>query len=245
MIATPAKKERALLDLFGRWSDCEKCPLAKTRTNIVFPDGNPDADVAVIGIGPGETEDNEGAPFVGESGLIVNDYLKDVQLSRQELFIMNIVQCRPMSYGKNVFGKVVAENRDPTQPEKDACRELWEEALYIVDPLLVIAMGKPAVQEVTRKRSITMGEAAGKIDRCTIQGRVAPVTYPVMCMYHPAFLARSGNTYQGGPWHQALVAWQRAVHFLDQLRNAYRGTEMPKRPFKREDMFLIDTGGVS
>jgi hypothetical protein len=134
------------------------------------------------------------------------------------------------------------ENRDPTPLEREHCRPMWEEVLYLIDPLLIVAMGKPAVQEVTGRRSVTMREAQGKIDRCIIKRRAAEVTYPVMCMYHPAFLSRSGDTYQGGPWHQELIAWRRTAYFLDQLRSLYHGTPMPDRGFTEEEMFLIKGG---
>jgi uracil-DNA glycosylase family 4 len=233
------EKKSKLFDLIERWQGCKKCSLHETRTNIVFPSGNPDADVVVIGIGPGEDEDLNGLPFIGASGDILSDYLKEINFDRDELAIMNIVGCRPTATGKDKFGRDRVENRDPTLPERAACRPMWEEALYIIDPLLIIAMGKPAVQEVTRKRSVTMGEVQGRIDRCTITGRVIDITYPVLCTYHPAYLARSGNVYKGGPWHQTLIAWQRAIYFLDRLRHIYRGEEIPKRPWKEKEMSLI------
>ena len=153
---------------------------------------------------------------------------------------MNIVQCRPFNYVQDFkTGRKKQENRDPSQPEREACRPLWQEMLYIVDPLLVVAMGKPSILELTSKRSTTMGDAQGLIDRCTIQGRAGSVTYPVMGMYHPAFLSRSGNMYRGGPWHKAMIAWRRAVHFVDQMRHAYYETPMPDRGYTRDQMFMI------
>lgn len=236
-------KREALLDLFSQWENCQKCKLAETRKRIVFGDGNPDADLVVIGMGPGENEDLEGLPFIGESGMIINDYLKELRLSRDEVFFMNIVQCRPFNEVQDFkTGRKKEENRDPTQPERDACRPLWQEMLYIVDPLLVIAMGKPTVIETTGRRSATMGDVQGLIDTCTIRGRAGDVAYPVMCMYHPAFLSRSGNMYRGGPWHKAMIAWRRAVYFLDQMRRLYRDIPTPDRGFERKDMFLIKEG---
>jgi DNA polymerase len=244
-------KERAVLSVFSQWSDCTKCDLGKQRYekhidtsgqagNMVFGDGNVNADMVVIGIGPGENEDIQGCPFIGESGSIMNEYLDNVAMIREELFIMNIVACRPFS--KSIDFKTKRpkeENRDPTPLERETCRPLWQEVLYIIDPLIVVAMGKPAVMEVTGKRSVSMREAQGTVMNCQIPGRALPTNYAVIPMYHPAFLSRSGDTYRGGPWHQALVAWKRAVHFLDQLRNLYSGTPMPDRGIKEEDMFLV------
>jgi uracil-DNA glycosylase family 4 len=251
-----SEKDQAILEVFKQWQDCTKCELGKQREKkridsggysgkMVFGDGDTGADMVIIGIGPGENEDIDGAPFTGESGNILDEYLEAVRMLRKELFIMNIVACRPFSKVLDFKTKREREeNRDPTQAERDACRPLWQEVLYHIDPLLVVAMGKPAVMEVTGKRSIGMRSANGYIDRCTIPGRITPITYPVMSMYHPAYLSRSGDTFHGGPWHQALIAWKRAVYYLDQLRNLYRGTPMPDRGFKEEEMFII-RGGIT
>lgn len=241
MIQRSTKRE-ALLELLHRWEDCKKCKLAKTRKNIVFGKGDPDADLFVMGMGPGENEDIEGVPFIGESGLIINDYLKELKLSRDEIFLHNIVSCRPFNVVKGYDGKEKEENRDPSLLEKEACRPLWQEMLYIVDPLLVIAMGKPTVIETTGRRSVVMGDVQGLIDTCTIKGRVGNVTYPIMCMYHPAFLSRSGNMYRGGPWHKTMIAWRRAVHFLDQMRRLYHDVPIPDRGFSRKEMFMVKEG---
>lgn len=244
-------KEKRVLTLFSEWSGCTKCELGLMREdkyretqgdagNIVFGDGNVDADMVIIGIGPGVQEDGQGCPYVGESGQILEEYLHAVALKREELFLMNIVACRPFSKGIDFKTKLMREeNRDPSPAERAACRPLWQEVLYTIDPLIVVAMGKPAVDEVTGKRAGAMREVQGTVTTCQIPGRVVPTTYTVIPMYHPAFLSRSGDTYRGGPWHHALVSWKRAVLFLDQLRNLYHGTPIPDRGIKKEDLYLI------
>ena len=251
---TYTDKERAVLSIFERWNGCTKCDLGKQREaknkdtagacgNIVFGDGNVDADMVLIGIGPGEQEDKEGVPFVGESGNILDEYLEAVRMQRDELFIMNIVSCRPFSKSIDFKTKrLKEENRDPTPLERERCRPLWQEILYVVDPLVVVALGKPTVMEVTGKRSVTMREMQGMVMTCQIPGKAVMPTYNVIPMYHPAFLSRSGDTYKGGPWHQALISWKRAVYFLDQLRNLYFGTAMPDRGIKEQDLFLLQGG---
>jgi DNA polymerase len=231
------RRANALLEVFSRWDECKKCPLHETRTQIVFPDGNPSADIVVIGISPGEDEDADGAPFVGDSGFVIDDYCKEVRVRKNDMFYMNIVSCRPFSTTRDSFGKKRTENREPSLIERAACRPLWEETLYILDPLLIIAMGKPTIQEVTGQRSINMHQIQGKIKSCTVQGRAKKIVYPVMCMHHPAHLMRSGDIFKGGPWHQTLVAWQRAIYFVDRMRNLYWGEEMPERPFTTKDLF--------
>lgn len=249
-----ADKEQAVLSIFSQWDGCEKCELGVQRKkkytdtsgeagNIVFGDGNVNADMVLIGIGPGEEEDAKGCPFVGESGQILDDYLKAISFPRDDLFIMNIVACRPFSKAIDFKTKrQKEENRDPTPLERERCRPLWQEVLYIVDPLIVVALGKPVVAEVTGQRSASMREVQGTVMTCQIPGKAVPTTYPVIPMYHPAFLSRSGDMYKGGPWDQALAAWRRAVLFLDQLRNLYRGTPIPDRGFKEEDLFMVQGG---
>jgi DNA polymerase len=251
---TYTDKERAVLSIFSQWKDCKKCELGVQRNkkhtntsgevgNIVFGDGNVNADMVLIGIGPGEQEDAQGCPFVGESGQILDEYLDAVRMQRDELFIMNIVACRPFSNAIDFkTKKMKEENRDPTPHEREQCRPLWQEVLYIIDPLIVVALGKPAIAEVTGQRAVSMRDTQGTVITCHIPGKVVPTIYPVVPMYHPAFLSRSGDTYKGGPWHQALVAWKRSVLFLDQLRNLYRGTPMPDRGIKEEDLFLVQGG---
>jgi uracil-DNA glycosylase family 4 len=252
---TYTDKEQAVMEVFSRWEGCVKCELGTLRKQqhedtggqkgvMVFGDGNVDADIVVLGIGPGAQEDRCGEPFVGESGGILDEYLEVAQIDRAEIFIMNVVACRPFSHVMDFkFGREREENRDPTPLERTFCRPLWEEILYIIDPLMVVAMGKPTVIEVTGNRSPNMTNATGKIDRCTIKGKATDITYPVMMMYHPAFLARTGDTFKGGPWHQTMVAWKRTTHLVDQLKNLYFGTAIPDRGFGMEDLFVI-RGGI-
>jgi DNA polymerase len=245
-------KERAVLSVFSKWIDCEKCELGKLRKNkfketsgycgnMVFGDGNVDADMVILGIGPGEQEDQQGLPFVGDSGYILDDYLSHVKMRRDELFIMNTVACRPFSKALDFKTKKLREeNRDPTALESMTCRPMWQDVLYIIDPLVVVSMGKPAVAEAAGKRGVSMRDVQGTVMTCTVPGKAVPVVYTNIPMYHPAYLSRSGDTFHAGPWHQALIAWKRAVYFLDQMRNLYRGTPIPDRGIKEEDMFLGD-----
>lgn len=229
-------KARLLTNLLDQWDDCQKCELAAKRSNIVFPAGNPSADLAIIGIGPGEQEDLQGAPFVGPSGDILTDYLVDARLVENDILILNLVGCRPYDVHTDATrGKIISENRDPTKIELDACKELWQRALYICDPLLIMALGKPTARELTRK-PVTMTTDVGKMRTCTIPGLAGPITYPVIINYHPAFLARSGDTYKGGPWHRSAVVWRRAAVYLDRLRHAYYETPIPNRGFTDEDL---------
>lgn len=232
-------KSARLRELYQRWANCQRCPLHEKRRNIVFGQGNPDADILVLGIGPGEEEDKTGNPFYGPSGEILDEYLEENHYNRADLFLLNIVACRPtIEIVDPKTHRKRTENRDPAPKERESCLPLWLTTLYIVDPILIVALGKPAIMEVSKKRGIQMYKDHGQIQDCEIPGLITPLKYPVMTMYHPAFLARSGDKTYGGVWHQALVDWRRAIYYVDQLRYLYYGEPPPDRGFERIDLFI-------
>lgn len=110
---------------------CEKCDLCKTRTNVVFGTGVPDAEVMLVGEGPGQNEDEQGLPFVGRSGQLLDKYLFSIDLSREtNIFITNIVKCRP------------PENRDPLPSEREACLSYLREQFKLMHPKIVVCLGR-------------------------------------------------------------------------------------------------------
>jgi len=113
--------------------DCKKCALHETRTNVVFGTGNREAEVLFVGEGPGESEDLKGEPFVGRAGLLLDDMLKIIGLSRTDnIYIANIVKCRP------------PKNRDPHNDEREACIG-WLRAQYLlIKPKIVVCLGRIA-----------------------------------------------------------------------------------------------------
>lgn len=118
---------------------CTKCGLCATRTNVVFGDGAPNAEVMFIGEGPGQHEDEQGLPFVGRSGQLLDRYLEAVGLSRStNVFIANIVKCRP------------PQNRDPLPEEWDACLPWLREQFRIIQPKIVVCLGRIAAQRIIR-----------------------------------------------------------------------------------------------
>ncbi|MDL2273100.1 uracil-DNA glycosylase [Oscillospiraceae bacterium OttesenSCG-928-G22] len=117
---------------------CEKCDLAKTRTNVVFGVGNPAAEVLFIGEGPGEQEDLKGEPFVGRAGKLLDDMLKMIGLARDDVFIANIVKCRPPG------------NRDPLPAEQEACMEWLRTQTAMISPKIIVCLGRIAAQKLIR-----------------------------------------------------------------------------------------------
>ena len=242
-------KEAAIISLFQEWDGCTNCELGELRKerhsktqgryrNMVMGDGNVDADIVVIGIGPGEEEDETGMPYIGPSGEILNEHLSKVGILRTDLFLMNVVASRPVSEIEDFKTKRKrVEQRDPSLQEREACRKLWQEVIYLIDPLIIVALGKPAIAEVLGVRAPTLTSMQGRVKTGQIPGRAVPATYTVIPMYHPAYLARSGDVFEKGVWHQSDIAWYRTVYFLDRLRYHYRGTPIPDRGFKRSDLF--------
>ncbi|NLT57400.1 MAG: uracil-DNA glycosylase [Clostridiales bacterium] len=118
--------------------DCRACGLHRTRTNVVFGVGNPRADLMFVGEGPGEQEDRRGEPFVGRAGQLFDLYLDAFGLSRAEVYIANIVKCRPPG------------NRDPLPEEEQACMPYLEEQIRLIAPRLLVCLGRIAAMRLIR-----------------------------------------------------------------------------------------------
>lgn len=118
--------------------NCRECSLWETRTNVVFGVGNQNAEVLFIGEGPGANEDAQGVPFVGRAGHLLDDMLEIIGLKRDDVYIANIVKCRP------------PENRDPLPEEWDACLPWLREQFRIIRPKIVVCLGRIAAQRLIR-----------------------------------------------------------------------------------------------
>lgn len=117
---------------------CTKCGLCETRNNVVFGVGPQDADVMFIGEGPGEQEDLKGEPFVGAAGMLLDDMLSIIDLSRENCYIANIVKCRP------------PRNRDPLETEQDACIGYLRNQVALIQPKIIVCLGRIAAMRIIR-----------------------------------------------------------------------------------------------
>lgn len=148
------------------------CVLAETRTNVVFGSGAPDADVMIVGEGPGQAEDEQGEPFVGRSGQLLASLLGEIGLERSDVYIANVVKCRP------------PRNRDPRADEIDACKGYLRRQVQLVDPLVVVTVGNFSTRLALRTETgIT---------------RLRGAAYPwwgryLVPTYHPAAALRGGD----------------------------------------------------
>ena len=125
-----------LEELKNSLKDCKKCKLCKARQNIVFGVGNPNAEIMLIGEGPGGDEDKQGEPFVGKAGQLMNKAFDVVGIKREEVYIANIVKCRPPN------------NRDPEEDEIQACLDYLRNQVMIIKPKIIVLLGRIALQNI-------------------------------------------------------------------------------------------------
>jgi DNA polymerase len=161
---------QTLADLNRMICTCTKCPLGYTRTNFVFGVGNPKAEIVIVGEAPGAEEDAQGEPFVGRAGQLLNKILEAIRFKREEVYICNILKCRPPN------------NRDPQPEEIDSCEpHLWKQ-LEILKPKMILCLGRIAAH-VLMKTNVSLGQLRGKVHE--YHG------IKLMVTYHPAALLRN------------------------------------------------------
>ena len=165
--------------MFETWEEleksiinCKKCKLCQGRTNIVFGVGNKNADIMFIGEGPGGDEDLQGIPFVGKAGQLMNKAFEGIGIKRDDVYIANIVKCRPPS------------NRDPQIDECDACLNYLRNQVLLVKPKIIVLLGRIALQNILGKES-SITAMRGKW-----QERKGILYMPT---WHPAALLRDEN----------------------------------------------------
>ena len=127
-----------LEQLQARCNECHNCPLGDTRTNLVFGVGNPNADLMFVGEAPGEQEDLSGTPFVGRAGQLLDRYLCVVDIPREDVYIANILKCRP------------PKNRDPLPAEEDACIGYLREQVKLIRPKIIVCLGRIAAMRLIK-----------------------------------------------------------------------------------------------
>jgi DNA polymerase len=149
---------------------CTQCRLAGTRTNVVFGVGDPNADLMFIGEAPGRDEDLQGEPFVGRAGQLLTDIIKAMKLTRDQVYIANVVKCRP------------PENRNPEPDELDACRPFIRRQVELIQPKVIVTLGRFALQSLLEKSYGIMATRGTWLDYNGVK---------VMPTYHPAYLLRN------------------------------------------------------
>jgi len=169
---TKWKKATNLNELFESIHQCTQCPLGLTRTKFVFGEGNPNADIMIIGEAPGKDEDEQGLPFVGRAGQLLTQILESVGIKREEVFIGNICKCRPPN------------NRRPETFEVDKCEPFLHKQIELINPEFIISLGLTSIDTLLKKKH-KMGDIRGEF--FDYHGKKLMVTY------HPAALLRNPN----------------------------------------------------
>lgn len=171
-------------DLVSHARACQRCPLASTRTQVVIERGDRQAPIMIVGEAPGQNEDETGLPFVGRAGQLLDKILASVELTDRDVYICNVVKCRP------------PQNRDPAPAEINACNFYLQEQMRLVNPLIVLLTGKYAMTTILNlKQGITKvrGQWYAQDDRL------------YMPIFHPAYLLRNPSREKGAPkW----LMWQ-------------------------------------
>lgn len=152
--------------------DCKKCKLCQNRINIVFGTGNKETNIMFIGEGPGADEDKEGIPFVGKAGQLMNKALEGLGIKREELYIANIVKCRPPS------------NRVPDDDEAEACLDYLRNQVILIKPKIIVLLGATALKNILGKEYNITTSRGKWIERKGIF---------YMPTWHPAALLRDEN----------------------------------------------------
>ncbi len=153
-------------------SQCRKCELAQTRIQTVFGVGNQQADLLIIGEAPGDQEDQQGEPFVGRGGKLLTSMLQSIGLEREDIYIANILKCRP------------PKNRDPLPCEVECCTPYLQKQITLLQPKIMVAVGRIAAQFLLETKE-ALGRLRGKIYHYGEQQT------PLIVTYHPAYLLRS------------------------------------------------------
>ena len=176
---------------------CRAGPLAETRTKVVFGDGDPDSRLMFIGEGPGADEDTQGIPFVGRAGQLLTQILTAAGISRREVYITNIVKCRP------------PENRVPTPAETVLCDKHLQTQIMLINPALIVLLGNTPARWI-----LQTSEGITKLRGRWFEWRGAAV----MPMFHPSYLLRNASSKEGSPKHLTWLDIQEVKRQWDAVK---------------------------
>ncbi|HPZ81502.1 MAG TPA: uracil-DNA glycosylase [Candidatus Atribacteria bacterium] len=200
MIKSLTSKEELLKEINSEVKKCTLCSLYASRTKTVFGEGNPDALLMFVGEAPGEEEDRTGRPFVGKAGQLLTKIFQSVGLKREEVYITNIVKCRP------------PDNRAPTQSEMDSCFPYLEAQIAIVNPSIIITLGGVSTLYLLGKK-----EPISKLRGQWFDWRGGKKIFP---MFHPSFLLRYASRQPGSPRYLTWEDIQEVKRTYDLLKQS-------------------------
>src|SRR4051794_27082371 len=179
-MSSASERREELKAVWEQARGCQRCPqLASTRNTVVFGSGNADADLMFVGEAPGANEDQQGIPFVGQAGRLLDQLLSEIGLARDDVFVANVLKCRPPG------------NRDPLPQEIDACQAYLFRQLELIEPKVVCTLGNFATK-LLRSDMTGITRLHGRDELRQVGPRVVrlyPLFHPAAALYTPAMLA--------------------------------------------------------
>jgi DNA polymerase len=184
-----AERREALKVLYHDARACVRCPLHQTRTQVVFGNGNANADLMFVGEAPGANEDRMGLPFVGAAGKLLDKLLAEIDLTRDDVFVANVLKCRP------------PDNRDPHPNEIEACRSYLEKQIELIEPIVICTLGNFSTK-LLRADTTGISRLHGRAEEALIGARAVrlyPLYHPAAALYTPSTLEALRNDFHGIP----------------------------------------------
>jgi uracil-DNA glycosylase len=195
-VSTAAERRERLKEVYREASVCERCALSETRTTVVFGAGNADADLMFVGEAPGANEDKQGLPFVGQAGKLLDKLLEEIGLQRSQVFIANVLKCRPPG------------NRDPRPNEIEACSDYLHRQVELIEPRVICTLGNFSTK-LLRGDPTGISRLHGRAEVHTIGPRAVrlyPLYHPAAALYTPSMLETLRADFQRLPELLALPA---------------------------------------
>jgi len=175
---TATERRELLKDVYEEARACRRCPLHRTRTTVVFGSGCADADLMFVGEAPGANEDRQGLPFVGQAGKLLDKLLGEIEMTRQDVFVANVLKCRP------------PDNRDPSPNEIEACSEYLRRQIELIEPAVICTLGNFSTKllraDATRITRVHGREEVRVIGSRAV--RLYPLYHPAAALYTPSTL---------------------------------------------------------
>jgi len=189
-----------------RWrriGDCTRCDLHRSRKHVVFGEGDSDADVMFIGEAPGVEEDHKARPFVGPSGTLLTWFIEQVGLRREQVYIANVLKCRP------------PENRDPEAEEIEACAPFLHTQIWLVQPKVIVALGRFAGNLLTGEPFMSMGKL--RTGLWTYENAKTQMSVPIVPTYHPTYVLRKrGSVVERQTKLKVISDLQKALRYVEE-----------------------------
>jgi uracil-DNA glycosylase len=177
-VRTAAERRELLKGVYEQAKGCERCPLHQTRTNVVFGAGSADAELMFIGEAPGANEDKIGLPFVGQAGKLLEKLLGEIGLERKDVFIANVLKCRP------------PDNRDPHPQEIESCQDYLRQQVDLIEPTVICTLGNFSTK-LLRADTTGISRLHGREEVRRIGARAVrlyPLYHPAAALYTPSML---------------------------------------------------------